>query len=110
MLRIARIARPGAIYDASAAARNFPDGEGSIRWWEVEISPEMGKGDFQKERKNGFGRMPGFQKKYKRIAKMSIMRTFLGKTRKQAHRKHIYGSRFVISEKAIRKLKGRDIE
>ena len=60
---IPRIARPGAIYDASAAAQTFPGGEligalekgdGSLENGEKEV-PEGGK-------KEDFGRVPGFAK------------------------------------------------
>ena len=49
----ARIGRPGAIYDASAAAQTLSWGGCSIRWLGMKISPKNEEnGDFQKEREN----------------------------------------------------------
>ena len=62
-MRIARIARPGAIYDASAAAQTFSGGGlldvsekggGSLENGEMDVSPIWKKEDFE--------HMPGFAK------------------------------------------------
>ena len=61
-MRVARIARPGAIYDASAAARTFPEcGTIAENGEIVEIS-EIGEADLTRDRASDFGHMPGFTK------------------------------------------------
>ena len=74
---IARIARPGAIYDASAAAQTFSDGElmGVLekggRILESE-EKEVSKGG----EKEDFGHMPGFPNSRGEDRRMLTNRTF----------------------------------
>ena len=62
-MRIARIARPGAIYDASTAAQTFPECEiieENVECGEIfKIEEEEG---LTKSKENDFEHMPGFTK------------------------------------------------
>ena len=59
---VARTARPGAIYDASAAAQTFHDGKMVDSQVGNEEFPKIEENeDFQKERKTDFEHMPGFR-------------------------------------------------
>ena len=79
-IRIARIARTGAIYDDSAAAQTFDAGAMIDSVVEnANSSANAEKGISQKERKNGFGHMPVFSKNYKTSNRMSKRRTPRGK-------------------------------
>ena len=59
----ARIARPGAIYDASAAAQTFSVGKTiDILGEKEDFSENEENEDPQKERENDFEQIPGFSK------------------------------------------------
>ena len=77
LMWIARIARPGAIYDASAAALTFSAGKMiDISEGKEDCSENEENGDPQKESENDFGRIPGFLKIYTADDRMSIKCTF----------------------------------
>ena len=60
LMWIARIARPGGIYDASAAAQTCLMAKCSIRRLGTKSRPKWRKGIFP-ERKHDFEHMPGFR-------------------------------------------------
>ena len=61
LMWIARIGRPGAIYDASAAAQTFSVGKWSICWEKKKTFHKNEEQEYsQKEWKNDFERVPGF--------------------------------------------------
>ena len=59
-MRVARIARTGAIYDDTPASQTFSAGE-MADFPERGISPKLAKRDLQKEGGGGSGGLPGFR-------------------------------------------------
>ena len=63
---IARIALPGSIYDASAAAQTFPGWDGRRFGRKEDFSEKEEMEDSEKESKNDFEHIPGFRSCYRR--------------------------------------------
>ena len=105
---VARTARPGAIYDASAAAQTFSVGEMVDILEEKEDSSENEeKEDPHKGSKNDFGHMHGLseilQGKQSDVNKVNILK----KNKKpDLSKTHFTVSNLLFPEKAIRELKG----
>ena len=102
---VARISRPGAIYDESAAAQTFSEGK--------MVDSMGGNGDIPgneergfSARKNDFEHMPSFRKFYKRISRMPIRRAFWGKRESRPIADKFHGREFVISEKGDPEING----
>ena len=105
---IARISRPGAIYDASAAAQKFPDGKTIESKGGNGNFPQIGEQeDYQKEGNNDFEHIPGFRTFLKAHQSSVSKVNLLGKIRRQTPSKNaFYSGRFDFSENATRELKG----
>ena len=72
-MRIARIARPGAIYDATAAAQTFPGGELlEVLEQAVEILENEEKEVAPSEKTADSEHMPGFPNLWERDKRMLI--------------------------------------
>ena len=97
LMRIARIARPCAIYDASAAAQTSTCGE----MFDVSEGEVLGNGEMQIRRENGRTILSTYrfffiilQGKQKNVNKANLL-----KIRKSAHRKRILRYKFLFSKK-----------
>ena len=78
-MRVARISRPGAIYDASPAAQMLPGGELlEISEQGVEILGNAEKGVSPSEKKEDFEHMPGGDKftggRKKDVSKVNLLK------------------------------------
>ena len=112
LMRIARIARPGAIYDASAAAQTFSDG------WRLEVLEHGGWAILENgenevptsEKKEDFERMSGFSKFMGDRQKGVNTSNLLKKNKKiGTWTTHFTVQNLIFSKKGIRKLKGEGV-
>ena len=103
-MRIARIARRGATYDASAAAQTFSVGKMvDILEGKEDFSENAGKGGSPKESKTDFEKIPGFQslaRKQKDVNKVNLLK----KIRSMPRKKHILRLAIWYFENSIRGL------
>ena len=102
---IARIGRPGEIYNASAAVQTFSECKWSIRWPKMGNFWKWENGDFQKARMI-FDHMPVFsnflQGEPSDVNKVNILK----KTRNRAHLKQILRRLIFIFWKGDPEIKG----
>ena len=103
---LARIERPGAIYNASAAARTFSEWErADLEVGKAEFSKIEDEGYVQKEIKSDFEHMPGFQAFLRKNRPNVNKANLSGEYGNQPRENAFYGIRFDFPEKAIVKLK-----
>ena len=106
LMRIARIARPGAIYDASAAAQTFPEGKWSTQWSKMRISPKMQKREIFRRKgrmiMSTFHVLKKTQERQSDVNKVDLLK----KNKKTDPPKTHFTVGFGISEKGDTKIKG----
>ena len=108
LMWLARIARPDAIYDASAAAQNFANWKPDVSKGEIsedEIQEEPIKVDVPKP--NDFEHMPGFKDFLLENSKEANKVNLFKKPKKaDTSKTHFAVENLLFLKKAIRKLKG----
>ena len=106
---IARIARPGAIYDASAAAQTFSVGEMGIFTEEEETEVRQIEEVYFLIEEDLYDHMPGFAR-FKSRKQEADKANILKRERRLTPRKPIYGTKFNVFKTGYTEIeRGREI-
>ena len=99
LMWVARIALPGAIYDASAAAQTFREGGRSMFWKRKKTFRKMGKRRFLDRKENDFEHIPGFQNLHMRAKGCYASESVKGNKKNGPVEYTFYGAKYFISKR-----------